>query len=173
MNSIYLWACFVSRPEPLCQQEDLYLRHVLEALPEALKSTDRVVEVIQASCLLSMYYFANGRIFEGGYHVSAAAALAIHAGFSRDVYQRDFWVSTCHFEDFDLKPGKLSNQEDSRILAFWQVFVLDRCWSTFLQKPSVISDGPDARNIISCPWPQEVNDFETVREFDYLCRCLT
>lgn len=161
MNSIYLWACFVSRPEPLCQQEDLYLRHVLEALPEALKSTNRAVEVIQASCLLSMYYFANGRILEGGYHVSAAAALAIQAGLGHDAYQHDLWVPTCHFEDFDLKLGKPLNREDSRVLAFWQVFVLDRCWSTFLHKPSIISDGLDARNIISCPWPQEVSDYET------------
>ncbi|KAJ3563309.1 hypothetical protein NP233_g9022 [Leucocoprinus birnbaumii] len=158
MNAIYLWACFVSRPEPLCQQEDLYLRHALDALPDALKSTDRLVDVIQASCLLSMYYLANGRMCEGGYHASAAAALAVQAGLSRDVYQHDLWLP---FEDFDLKPLKSQNQDGSRILAFWQAFVFDRCWSVFLQKPSLISDGPDARNIISCPWPQGVNDYET------------
>ncbi|KXN90636.1 hypothetical protein AN958_03876 [Leucoagaricus sp. SymC.cos] len=144
LNSIYLWACFVSRPEPLCQQEDLYLRHVLETLPDALKSTDKLVDVIQASCLLSMYYLANGRMCEGGYHASAAAALAVQAGLSRDVFQHDLWLPTCRFEDFDLKPVKSSIQEGSRILAFWQIFALDRFW-----------------NIISCPWPQEMSDYET------------
>lgn len=163
MNAIYLWACFVSRPEPICHQEDLYLRYVLEALPDALKSTDKLVDVIQASCLLSMYYLANGRMCEGGYHISAAAALAVQAGLNRA--QIDPWLPTCYFEDFDLKPVKSSIQECARVLAFWQIFTLDRCWSVFLQRPSIISDGPDARNIITCPWPQEVSDYETVRHY--------
>jgi hypothetical protein len=128
-----------------------------------LKSTEKLVDVIQASCLLSMYYFANGRMCEGGYHANAAAALTVQAGLSRDVYQHDLWLPTCHMENFDLKPAKTSTQNGSRILAFWQAFALDRCWSVFLQKPSVISDGPDTRSIISCPWPQEVGDYETVR----------
>lgn len=100
---------------------------------------------------------------EGGYHASAAAALAVQAGLSRDVFQHDLWLQTCHFEDFDLKPMKSSAQEGARIMAFWQIFTLDCCWSVFLQRPSIISDGPDARNIISCPWPQELGDYETVR----------
>ncbi|KAF9452357.1 hypothetical protein P691DRAFT_784501 [Macrolepiota fuliginosa MF-IS2] len=161
MNSIYLWACFVSRPGPICQHEDLYLRQVLENLPDALKSTDKILDVIQASCLLSMYYLANGRMCEGGYHVSAAAALAVQAGLGRDVFQHDLWLPTCHFEGFDLKPVKSSIQEGARILTFWQIFSLDRCWSVFLQRPPIISDGPDVRNVITSPWPQELRDYET------------
>ncbi|XP_006461060.1 hypothetical protein AGABI2DRAFT_192596 [Agaricus bisporus var. bisporus H97] len=161
LNAIYLWACFVSRPEPLCQNEDHYLRLVLETLPDALKSTDKIVDAIQASCLLSMYYLANGRMCEGGYHASAAAALAVQAGLGRNAFQNDLWPPACSFEDFDLKPAKTAPQDDARIMSFWQIFSLDRCWSVFLQRPSIIPDGPDARNVISCPWPQDLGSYET------------
>lgn len=168
LNAIYLWACFVSRPEPLCQNEDHYLRLVLETLPDALKSTDKLVDAIQASCLLSMYYLANGRMCEGGYHASAAAALAVQAGLGRNAFQNDLWPPACSFEDFDLKPAKTAPQDDARIMSFWQIFSLDRCWSVFLQRPSIIPDGPDARNVISCPWPQDLGSYETVRDFSFL-----
>ncbi|TFK44660.1 hypothetical protein BDQ12DRAFT_29250 [Crucibulum laeve] len=161
MNAIYLWACFVSRPEPLCQHEEHYLRHSLEALPDALQRGDKSMDVIQASCLLSQYFLANGRLIEGSYHASAAAALAVQIGLhgrsSREVYS---WSSS-EVEGFDQKPPKIDLHDGERILTFWQVYNLDRCWSVVLRKPSVIPDGPTAWNSIYCPWPQVMADYET------------
>jgi hypothetical protein len=162
LHAIFLWACFVSRPEPLCQHEEHYLARALEALNEALRLGDRVIDVIQASCLISLYFLASGRILEGSYHASAAAALAVqcglHGGISRE---GSSWLSQ-PTETFGLRQTKSGFRDGERILAFWQVYNLDRCWSVVLHKPSIIPDGPDAWNSINCPWPQNLADYQSV-----------
>jgi hypothetical protein len=161
MNAIYLWACFISRPEPLCQHEDHYLRHALESLPEALRLPDKTMDVIQASCLISMYFLANGRLLEGSYHASAAAALAVQSGFhgraSRDIQA----LPSPGTEGFDHKPLKCDVRDGERILTFWQVYNLDRCWSVILRKPFIIPDGPAVWSSIQCPWPQPMSAYES------------
>lgn len=161
MNAIYLWACFVSRPEPLCQHEEHFLTQALEAHRDGLRVGDKIVDVIRASCLLSLYFFANGRFFEGSYHSSAAAALAVQCGLHAGVSQQaTSWLVDSN-EPFDLKPPKSDYREGERILTFWQVYNLDRCWSVALRKPFVIPDGSEALSSIDCPWPQDVEEYET------------
>jgi len=93
MNAIYLWSCFISRPEPLCQHEEHYLALALDALRDALRLGDKVIDIIQGSCLLSTYFLANGRILEGSYHASAAAALAVQSGLQFNVsYDEQGWA---------------------------------------------------------------------------------
>lgn len=132
----------------------------LEALRDALRLGDKVIDVIQASCLLSMYFLANGRILEGGYHASAAAALAVQCGLHGAASpEASTWLSEPN-EQFDLKPPKSDFRQGERILAFWQVYNLDRCWSVALRKPSIIPD--DAFSAIDCPWPQDISEYELV-----------
>jgi hypothetical protein len=159
MNAIYLWACFISRPEPLCQHEEHYLQRSLEALPDGLQSPDNVIDVIQASCLVSMYFLANGRLLEGSYHASAAAALTVQTDLGGIIYSntRNWTVDAV---ESDLKPPKSDNREGEKILAFWQVYNLDRCWSVVLRKPRIIPDELDSRHSICCPWPQDVDYYE-------------
>jgi hypothetical protein len=162
MNAIYLWACFISRPEPLSQHEEHYLSLALDSLRDALRLGDRLIDIIQASCLLSTYFLANGRVLEGGYHASAAAALAVQCGLQFSApYGEQGWSGDPK-ETFDLKPLRTSVKDGERILAFWQVYNLDRCWSVILRKPSVIPDGLDPRHPIECPWPQDLADYEAV-----------
>jgi hypothetical protein len=162
MNAIYMWACFISRPEPLCQHEEHYLGLALDALRDALRIGEKVVDVIQGSCLLSMYFLANGRILEGSYHASAAAALAVQCGLHLGTpYDEQQWPTEP--ESFDLKPLRTGVKEGERILAFWQVYDLDRCWSVILRKPAVIPDGLDIQQSINCPWPQDIAEYEAVR----------
>ncbi|KAF8973313.1 hypothetical protein BDZ97DRAFT_1912864 [Flammula alnicola] len=159
MNAIYLWACFISRPEPLSQHEEHYLQHALEALPEALRSGDKVVDVIQASCLLSLYFLANGRLLEGSYHASSAASLAVQSELSgRPPLELQGW--SADGMESDLKPALSDMREGERILAFWQVYNLDRCWSVVLRKPCIIPDKSDSRRSITSPWPQDIKDYE-------------
>lgn len=163
MNAIYLWACFISRPEPLCQHEEHYLRNSLDALHEALQLGDKVIDVIQASCLLSMYFLANGRLLEGSYHASAAAALAVQSGLhKRARLHANPWASYDMADSHDRKPTKNDLQDGEEIHAFWQVYNLDRCWSVVLRKPFLIPDEMDTWNSICCPWPQEIASYETV-----------
>ncbi|KAJ7587027.1 hypothetical protein C8J56DRAFT_90526 [Mycena floridula] len=158
MNAIYLWACFVSRPEPLSQHEAHFLNQALDAHRDGLRNQSKIVDIIRASCLLSIYFFSNDRVLEGSYHASAAAALAVqcglHAGLSTSPMSS--WLP----ESPEAKPHKTDYREGERILAFWQVYNLDRCWSVALRKPTVIPDGPEAWNSIHCPWPQDISEYE-------------
>uniref|UniRef100_D8QBP2 Zn(2)-C6 fungal-type domain-containing protein n=1 Tax=Schizophyllum commune (strain H4-8 / FGSC 9210) TaxID=578458 RepID=D8QBP2_SCHCM len=141
-NAIFLWACFVSRPDPLCQNEEHYLNLALDALPLATQDERYVVDVIQASCLLATYFMCNGRIVESTYHAGAAAAMAMH------------------YAGMGLHLPKDISKEGERILTFWQVYNLDHCWSIVFRRPSLLPDGPDPTTTIHCPWPQDVSEYE-------------
>ena len=162
MNAMYTWACFMSRPDALCQHEEHYLGQALDALPEGLRNGEKILDVIQGSCLLSMYFLANGRVIEGSYHASAAAALAVQCGLHLNPLQEESgsWESQ---ESSDMKPSRVGMQEGEKILAFWQVYNLDRCWSVILRKPSIIPDTLNLRYSINCPWPQDLAHYEVVR----------
>ncbi|KAG6813286.1 hypothetical protein H0H92_012441 [Tricholoma furcatifolium] len=159
MNAMYLWACFISRPEPLCQHEDHYLGLALDALRDGLRDGEKIIDVIQGSCLLSMYFLANGRILEGSYHATAAAGLAVQCGLHMNTHQEEVWPSDPQ-EPYDMKPSRSGVKEGERILAFWQVYNLDRCWSVILRKPAIIPDECDPRQSINCPWPQDWAEYE-------------
>ena len=77
----------------------------LEALPDGLQLLDKVIDVIQASCLLLMYSRAN---FEGSYHASSAAALTTQTNLGRKAYShtRNWRVDAVESDDSDLKPPK-------------------------------------------------------------------
>jgi hypothetical protein len=187
MNAIYLWACFVSRPDPLCQNEEHFLAQALDAQRDGLRTGDKVLDVIRATCLLATYFLSNGRILEGSYHASAASALAVQCGLHRDVSRDSGYLSSAsaaagsaasnasgmvasagsptslHAYSGDLKPSVNDYRDGERILTFWQVYNLDRCWSVALRKPCVIPDGLDSWSSIGCPWPKNLEDYESVR----------
>jgi hypothetical protein len=141
MNAIFLWSCYVSRPGPLCQHEAHYLARTHETLGEALQHNDKVVDVVQASCLLSLYFLSNGRMLEGGYHASAAASLAAQCGMHGATARR----TNGYFDpadSFKVESTKAILHEEERMLAFWQAYNLDCCWSVVLRKPPAIYDAP-------------------------------
>jgi len=160
MNAILLWACFVSRPGPLYQHETLYLARTLDALGEALQHPDKIVDIVQASCLLSMYFLSNGRMLEGSYHATAAASLAVQFGLHGGISQKNNWCYE-QMDSFKAESAKDATDEDERVLAFWQAYNLDCCWSVVLRKPPIIRDARIAFNSINTPWPQNVEEYET------------
>lgn len=163
MNTIYLWACYLSRPGSLSEHESLYLSRALSAAGDAMTIRSRVVDFIQASCLLSMYFLSNGRMLEGSYHASAAASMALQWGLHQlsDVPQ----VSQMDRDpEYRLDPAKDAIEQGERILAFWQVFNLDRCWSVVLQRPPTIPDSKHPWTSLITPWPQSMEEYETVSD---------
>ena len=160
MNAIFLWSCYVSRPGPLSQHENHYLRRALESLGEGLRHPDKVIDVVQASCLLSLYFLSNGRMLEGGYHASAAASLVAQFGLDRSISQQNYEP----MHSFKIDPAKDPIEESERILVFWQAYNLDYCWSVVLRKPPVIRDGRYAFNSVSASWPRDAEEYETVSE---------
>ncbi|KAG1725281.1 uncharacterized protein EDB91DRAFT_96957 [Suillus paluster] len=175
-NAIFLWACYISRPGPLSQHESHYLNRTLDSLSDALQYQNRLLDVIQASCLLSVYFLSNGRALEGSYHANAAASLAIQCGLHGAMMNHSSFETTASISPFKLDPPKDAIEQGERILTFWQVFILDRCWSVVLQKPVTIPHGSDGYASIMIPWPQDMEEyaagqiddlhsFHTVRSF--------
>ncbi|KAI0275620.1 hypothetical protein BGY98DRAFT_1113985 [Russula aff. rugulosa BPL654] len=159
MNAIFLWACYFSRTPSLNQHEPLYLSRATEAFHDWLRSPAKVVDVIQGCCLLSQYFLVNGRIMEGNHYASTAAALVLQWGLHRQGSDRRD-VGMGLEGTFSLPPPQDSIERGERILAFWQVFCLDRCWSAALHRPSLISDGPGGLASINAPWPQDIIEYE-------------
>lgn len=164
MNAIYLWACYMSRPGSLSEHESHYLSRALAALPDAISDPSRVVDLIQAQCVLSIYFLSNGRLLEGSYHASSAASLALQWGLHQigtaEVTPGGMlgeWESS-----FRLDPPANAIEQGERILAFWQVYNLDRCWSVALQRPAIIPDSKHPRTTITTPWPQRMEEYEAV-----------
>ncbi|KIJ18475.1 hypothetical protein PAXINDRAFT_167077 [Paxillus involutus ATCC 200175] len=166
-NAIFLWACYISRPGPLSEHESHYLSRSLEALSDALQYNNRVLDVIQASCLLSVYFLSNGRVLEGSYHATAAASLAIQCGLHGVMMNRPVFETTGVMSSFKLEPPKDAIEQGERILTFWQVFTLDRCWSTVLQRPMTIPDSPEGYLSIVLPWPQDMEEYESGQIDDF------
>jgi len=159
MNAIFLWACYFSRTPSLNQHEPLYLSRATETFHDWLRAPTKVVDVIQGCCLLSQYYLVNGRIMEGSYYASTAATLALQWGLHKQGSERRD-VGTGLEGSFTLPPAQDTIERGERILAFWQVFCLDRCWSAALHRPSLISDGPGGLSSIIVPWPQDIIEYE-------------
>jgi hypothetical protein len=160
MNAIFLWACFVSRPGPLYQHEAHYLSRTLESLGEALQQPGKVVDIVQASSLLSMYFFSNGRMLEGSYHANAAASLAVQFGLHCATSRKN---SRCFdpTESFKVESGDEIEQNE-RTLAFWQAYNLDSCWSVVLRKSPIIRDARITVNSINPLPPPKVDEYEMV-----------
>ncbi|KAH9991811.1 hypothetical protein BJV77DRAFT_1005980 [Russula vinacea] len=137
MNAIFLWACYFSRTPSLNQHEPLYLSRATEAFHDWLRSPTKVVD----------YFLVNGRIMEGCHYASTAASLRRDVGMGLE-------------GTFSLPPAQDAIERGERILAFWQVFCLDRCWSAALRRPPLISDGPGALSTINAPWPQDIIEYE-------------
>ncbi|CAK5279260.1 unnamed protein product [Mycena citricolor] len=77
MNAIYLLACHFAR-SPYCTEIELVLLHrTLHEITIALDASDRLVDVVQASCLLATYLYINCRALEGYCHSFSAARLAV------------------------------------------------------------------------------------------------
>jgi len=161
MNAIFLWACFVSRPGPFSQHETHYLTCTLEALAESLQHPDKIVDIVLALCLLSTYFLSNGRMLEGSYHATAAASLAVQYGLHGGTSQKNNWCLES-MDSFKIESTKDASGDDERILAFWQAYNLDCCWSVVLHKPPTIRDARIAFNSINTPWPQNVDQYEPV-----------
>lgn len=157
LNALYLWACFLSRPGPLAHSEPHYLRATLDSLNDALQHSTRLMDTIQATCLLSLYFYSVGRITEASYHQGAAASLAVRWELHRAPVTK-MPTGGC----FSLNAPKDTVEEGQRICAFWMVYNLDRCWSTVMNRLPCIPADQTSSLLVDVPWPQPVEDYQNV-----------
>lgn len=172
MNAIYVLACHFSRSPTLAEHEPRFLTRALRGISAALEHSDRLVNVVQASSLLAVYFFAKARLLEGYYHSSSAARLAVALGLHQirtpvwrpqqgAQYGGAAWNGSPS-TSVPLPPPHDAVELGERILAFWQVFVVDRCWSVATGLPSSLPDDDHPQLHISSVWPRPIYDFENV-----------
>ncbi|KAF8485629.1 hypothetical protein JB92DRAFT_1537554 [Gautieria morchelliformis] len=185
--AIYALACHFSLSPVLTPHESRFVSRALRAVSNALEASDRLVHVLQASCLLAVLFFAKGRLLEGYYHAGAATRLAVGLGLHQ-ITPPD-WLSATHTGS----PAASSDSADARasgsgsgsssilpppvdaielgerILAFWQVYNLDRCWAVATGLPVALSDDKYPRTRIETAWPKLLEEYEMghVSDADY------
>ncbi|TCD63276.1 hypothetical protein EIP91_005766 [Steccherinum ochraceum] len=173
MDSIYLMACHLSQSPPLTELEPHFLKRALCGISDALQHNDRVINVLQASCLLALYFFGRGRILEGYYHSSIAARLAVSLGLhqirSDSWFQLQFQLQgfpslppSSNSSSVQLQPPKDAIESEERVAAFWQVFMVDRAWSVATGLPAALPDDDHPQAQIETVWPTPLSQFPSV-----------
>ncbi|KAI0355064.1 hypothetical protein OH77DRAFT_1403965 [Trametes cingulata] len=169
VDAIYLLACYFSRSPTLTALEPYFLKRSLRGISDALQNSDRIVHVLQASCLLANYFFWHGRTLEGYYHSSIAARLAVGLGLhqipSNEWFQFQFARAGYQQEppaplkaSVPLKPPLDIVEYAERIAAFWQIFSVDRAWAVATGLPTALPDDDHPRSRIETIWPIEIPD---------------
>ncbi|RDX52836.1 hypothetical protein OH76DRAFT_129357 [Lentinus brumalis] len=167
VDAIYLLACYFSRSPSLTALEPHFLKRSLRGIADALQHSDRIVHVLQASCLLAVYFFWHGRTLEGYYHSSIAARLAVGLGLhqiqSKEWFQYQFTRTSYSNEapaplkaSVPLNPPSDEVEYAERIAAFWQIFAVDRAWAVATGLPTALPDDDHPRSRIETIWPMPI-----------------
>ncbi|KDQ06237.1 hypothetical protein BOTBODRAFT_262731 [Botryobasidium botryosum FD-172 SS1] len=164
-NALFLLACIFSPPRLfLADQEPTFLTLTRQHLKSALDHTDRLIDFMIASCLLSWYLLARGRLMESKQTILSAARFAVGCGLHK--------ISTRvrGTEGEDGASGLLGATTDGidlgeRTYVFWMVFSTDRFISMVTQTPSAFSDGE-----IETVWPVPLLYYLTQEAVSYLPR---
>ncbi|KAK0200077.1 hypothetical protein DFS33DRAFT_216598 [Desarmillaria ectypa] len=154
MNTVYFLGCYYTRSLHLSDLETHFLNLALHDIASALTGHERTIDVVRASSLLAIYFYSTGQITEGYRHSVSAARLALSIGLHR----------IC-FPEF---PGKLHNSithtsmdMSDRVSAFWQIFMVDTCWSAATGFPSLLSRSGDYKVRIETPLPTSQGSVDT------------
>ena len=159
--STYLFAIRISNDPVVKPNETTYLNRATQEAATALSGNHphKVVHSIQAEILLANYFFANGRFFEGKYHVANAVSTAISAGLHKIRSTRPTSPAT-------LPPHHDMIEEGERIICAWTVFNLDKCWAVaFDDSPNFEHSNHALSSKIDTPWPLDMEEFEQVKFF--------
>ncbi|PSR71032.1 hypothetical protein PHLCEN_2v13080 [Hermanssonia centrifuga] len=112
---------------------------------------------LQTEVLLSYYLFHKDRRVEGGYHAAAAVSIVVACGLHKLGSTRAQGRT-----GINLPLPRDAVEDGERINAFWTVIILDRCWTVWMQTPSVLIDETSANTQIDTPWPLDMIGYEQV-----------
>ncbi|THG98268.1 hypothetical protein EW026_g3892 [Hermanssonia centrifuga] len=115
----------------------------------------RMMYTLQTEVLLSYYLFHKDRRVEGGYHAAAAVSIVVACGLHKLGSTRAQGRT-----GINLPLPRDAVEDGERINAFWTVIVLDRCWTVWMQTPSVLIDETSANTQIDTPWPLDMIGYE-------------
>jgi len=171
LNSIYALACHFSLSPILAQHESRFVNRTLRSISTALEKSDRLLHVLQGSCLLAIFFFIKGRLLEGYYHAGSAVRLAVGLGlhqvsaptFLSDVVCSQSQQAVGSVVSTPILPPATNPVEfGERVLTFWQVYCLDRCWAVATGLPVALSEDSHPRTRIETVWPCSLEEYEMV-----------
>ncbi|KIP10264.1 hypothetical protein PHLGIDRAFT_125626 [Phlebiopsis gigantea 11061_1 CR5-6] len=176
LDAIYLMACYFSQSH-YASQEQHYLQRALSGISSSLQDSDRLIQIVQASCLIAIYFFSRGRTLEGYYHSSTAARLAVSLGLhqikSDDWYNPQFDLGTSipqpafltFKSSLQVPAPRDSIEHAERVAAFWQVFSVDRAWSVASGLPAALPDDDNSpRARVETTWPSTIGDSQPLND---------
>jgi hypothetical protein len=79
-NIIFALGCYFSRLSWLGTQEAHFVDQALQTLQSGLSKGEKLLDIVQACCLLASYSFLKGNVLEINYHVACATRLATGLG---------------------------------------------------------------------------------------------
>ena len=157
-NAVWLWGCHFCGDRSMEKHKSTFLRRAQDGLDDLLQRSEGLLEAIQASCLVATYLFAHNRMVEGVYYANAAALLASSAGLHRHLPPGSIPRPILGPESLPLalQPPMDGIQWAERLLAFWNVYVLERSWSAATAFPSQRWEDRELRDCITSPWPYDI-----------------
>jgi hypothetical protein len=155
INAIYLIACHFAQSPYYTDLESAFFTQVQREIHIALDASDRLVDIVQASALLSVYLYNKNRVLEGYRHAFSAIRLAVGLGLHQ-ILSSDVNSIMNYYQPapvIPIPPPSDAVELGDRIMAFWQVFMVDRCWSAANGLPLALPNKEDAQSKILTPWP--------------------
>lgn len=131
VDAMCLAACAFSRKAGLRRHEPYLLSQTRKHLAESLAQADRLFDFIRASAILARYLTFRGRLAEGFNTISTCAhftiACRLHKITSRVWSESSPWSLS---SGSLLAPPAKSVELGERIDGFWQVFVIERAFTS-------------------------------------------
>ncbi|KAF8153414.1 hypothetical protein B0H34DRAFT_784478 [Crassisporium funariophilum] len=156
--TVYLWGIRISNDPSVKSNEATYLTRAIQEAATALSGNHpkKIMHSLQAEILLANYFFANGRFFEGKYHVANAVSTAVSAGLHK--------IRSSQPSPTTISPPNDPIEEGERIIGAWTVFNLDKCWAIALEStPNFEHSSHTLAAKVDTPWPLEMEEFEKGR----------
>ncbi|KAG5350416.1 hypothetical protein C0989_011137 [Termitomyces sp. Mn162] len=163
VNAIYLLACHFANSQIYTDLEFPFYTQTQHEINVALDTSDRLPDIVQASALLAIYLFMNNRVMEGYRHTFSAIKLAVGTGLHQIQPQSVMTgIYPAHAPLIPILPPRDAMELQDRILVFWQIFTIDRCWSAANSLPLALSDQDTPQCRILTPWPLEASKWDAI-----------
>jgi hypothetical protein len=114
------------------------------------------VDIVQATCLLAIYFYLNCQISDGYRQAFSAVRLATALGLHQIDITR-VGISTHLWVD-----PKEEQQQGQKIHAFWQTYMVDRYWSTVYNLQSALPEFCGLCERITTPLPETAETLDSV-----------
>ncbi|KAG9000063.1 hypothetical protein FRB90_011880 [Tulasnella sp. 427] len=175
LESIYLLACYFSARLPnnqsLVHHEEHFLKRARQALMESLSYSDRLMDFLMGSILLTQYLYMRGRWLEG-YHVHCGAArFALSCGLHQlpsHIYYSPLYNKPVT-ANVVLLPAPTSGIElGERISTFWMLYMCDKLSSIAAGFVCALPTETDAVDAVETVFPRAMEEYEVndVNEFE-------